>query len=421
VTSGIGIEIDPDTIRAVRVDGRRGRRRRVMEAAWNPDAPADAVQALRATLGPARRVGVAVRLPLLFSKRAKLPPLSAAQRREVLRLEPQRYFPIPLQELAVAVRHDDLVFAAREASLAAWVRALEQLGPVDLVEPGPVALARALAEAGVRDGIVLIDDAERDVSVVLLEGGKVAAVRRPYGGIEPGVVALGAQEGHEHRIYLTPWNEVRAVELAAACPGWSVAPLPDLGTVPAPYLSAYGAAVGRSADLDATLAPEELRKSIVARRRRAIGLAAAAALSAAIFAAGSLEAWRSRQVERVDAELREVQEKAAPVLALQGELAALRRRVQSIGATAATRPDPLRALTVVSARLPTGAYIRSLRLSGGEWHIEGMARQAAAVTRALADAPEITDVRVIAATNRAQIEGEANESFALAFRLAARP
>ncbi len=420
MTSGIGIEIDPEMIRAVRVDGRGGRRRRVMEAPWDPDAPADAVQALRATLGPARRVGVAVRLPLLLSKRAKLPPLSAAQRREVLRLEPQRYFPLPVQDLAVAVRDDDLVFAAREASLTAWVRALEQLGPVDLVEPGPVALARALAEAGARDGVVVIDDAGRGVSVVVLEGGRVAAVRRPYGGIEPGMVADGAQDGHEHRIYLTPWNEVRAVVLASACPGWSIAPVPDFGTVPAPYLTAYGAAVGRCADLDATLAPEELRKNIVTRRRRAIGLAVVAAVSAAMFAAGSLEARRSRQVERVTAELRDVQEKAAPVLALQGELAALRRSAQSVGATAANRPDPIRALTVVSERLPRGAYIRSLRLSGGEWHVEGMARQAADVTRALAGTPEITDVRVIAATNRAQIEGETNESFALAFRLAPR-
>ena len=50
-----------------------------------------------------------------------------------------------------------------------------------------------------------------------------------------------------------------------------------------------------------------------------------------------------------------------------------------------------------------------------------MARQAADVTRSLAGTPEITDVRVIAATNRAQVEGETNESFALAFRLAPRP
>ena len=113
---------------------------------------------LREGLGRAARVTVAVRLPLLFAKRIRLPPMPLAERRKVLRLEPQRYFPVRLEDLVVAVREDDLVFAAREEAVEGWMRALDELGPVELVEPGPVALARALDKVGIRDGIVALDD-----------------------------------------------------------------------------------------------------------------------------------------------------------------------------------------------------------------------------------------------------------------------
>jgi Tfp pilus assembly protein PilN len=359
---------------------------------------------------------------LLLTKRVRLPPLPAAERRQVLRLEPQRFFPVRLEDLAVAVRDDDLVFAAREAPVGVWLKALEELGPVDVVEPGPVALARALAAADIGDATVILDDRTRGLGLLELRGGGVVSVRRLYGAIADHAEAFGAASGSgEPKVYVSPWLDARAGEIAAELPGVALHPVPDLPTVPAPFLSAYGAALGIGGDVEAGLLPDDVRRRIVARRRREIALGAAAVVAAAVFAVSSVDAWRDRVVERATAELRSLQARAAPALALQNELAELSRQAQSVAQAAAERPDPLHVLGVMSRRLPPGAYIRSLRLTGGEWHVDGYARRAAGVTQALGSAPELANLRVLAATNRAQIGDQANESFSLAFRLAARP
>ena len=165
----IGIELDGRSLRAVRLDGRGGRRVRTLEVSWNPDDPAEGARLVREGLGRADRVRLAVRLPLLFAKRVRLPPMPPAERRKALRLEPQRYFPVRLEDLVVAVRDDDLVFAAREEAVGGWIRALESLGPVEVVEPGPVALARALGQAGISDALVVLDDREQGTGVTYYE------------------------------------------------------------------------------------------------------------------------------------------------------------------------------------------------------------------------------------------------------------
>ena len=43
------------------------------------------------------------------------------------------------------------------------------------------------------------------------------------------------------------------------------------------------------------------------------------------------------------------------------------------------------------------------------------------MTQSLGSAPELSDVRVLAATNRARTGEETNESFSLAFRLVQKP
>jgi len=76
-------------------------------------------------LCPASRLGVTLDLPLLFVKQVKLPPLAARDKANILRLEPERFFPVRAEDLiAVARASDDLVFATREAPLTAWVSAL---------------------------------------------------------------------------------------------------------------------------------------------------------------------------------------------------------------------------------------------------------------------------------------------------------
>jgi Tfp pilus assembly protein PilN len=418
VSAAIGIELDGRSLRAVRLDGRRGRALRTVEVPWNPDQPAEGVALVRESLGRALRVAVAIRLPLLLAKRVRLPPMSVTERRRALRLEPQRYFPVRLEDLVVAVREDDLVFAAREDAVGAWTRALEPLGPVDLVEPGPVALARALGRAGIRDAVVTQDDRDRGTGIIDVRDGAVAGVRRIYGGIGEAVAALG--DAARPR-YLTPYAGDRAAEWAQAPAGVALDPLPDGGPVPEPFLTAYGAALGAGGALEGTLLPDEQRARIVGRRRRRLGAATLAAGAGLAFLLVSLDQWRERAAERLGADVAALERRAEPARALQAELALLDRRAQGVAQAAGLRPDPLEALLAVTRRLPSGAYLKSLRYAGGEWQVEGFAPRAAQVTQALGSAPEIEGVRLPAATNRARTGDETNESFALAFKLARRP
>ncbi len=413
----IGVELGPGSLRAVRLDGWTGRRARAVEADWDLESPAQAVRELREHLGRARRVGVAVRLPLLLTKRVRLPPLPPAERRNMLRLEPHRYFPVRLEDLVVAIRPDDLVFAAREASLSEWVRALEELGPVDVVEPGPVALTRGLGRAGVSDGTAVLDESGGGFGLVEIRGGKVARVRRMYGSRSEAAAILSATDpAAPRRVYLCPWSDELARELAVELPGAVFEPLPDVGAVPGSFLSAYGAALGIGRDLGEALVPDDLRGRIVARRWRDFAVAATSVAAALAFALVSADARRERTVERVSGQVRSLTARATPALALQSEVQALDRQTRALAQIQAERPDPLEVLLAISRRLPPGATLRTLRLAESEWQLDGYARQAGEVTRALGGAPEFRDVRLLSATNRAQVGDRIYETFAVSFR-----
>ncbi|HWZ58353.1 MAG TPA: PilN domain-containing protein [Gemmatimonadaceae bacterium] len=419
MSSCVGVELDAHAIRGVRLDGwRRRRPTRVLEVAWDPDSPAEGVRMLRDSLGRARRVAVAIRLPLLFAQRVTLPPMPRAERRTMMRLEPQRFFPIRLDDVVVALGREDLVFAGREAPIVAWARALEDLGPVDVIEPGPIALARALGAAGVSDCLAVLDDADHGVGVIDIRDGGVESARRMYRSVADAAPALDATT---RTIYVAPWDEVRARALATQLPGHSVEPLAGCGDVPPVFLSAYGAALGVGADLDGMLLSDELDAGIVGRRRRRMGVAGLVCAASIIVALLSADAWRERAARDIDVSLASIEQRAAPVLALQDALASRQRRAAAIAQIEAERPDPLRVLLALSTRLPKGAHLRSMGLSGANWQIDGYAPQAAEVTQSLGAATEFREVHVLAATNRARIGTQTYESFSVAFRFVPSP
>ncbi|HZE74903.1 MAG TPA: PilN domain-containing protein [Gemmatimonadales bacterium] len=418
----IGIELDSRTVRGVRLEGWTPRPTRSLEAEWGAGGIEQVVLGLREQLGQARRVAVAIRLPLLLAKRVRLPPLPPAERRKILRLEPQRFFPVRLEDLVIALGEGDLVFAAREDAVAEWAGALEALGPVELVEPGPVALARALRSTGIADGTAVLDDAERGVGVIEIHDGAVTGARRLYGSLAAAGAALSSGgTAPPGRVYVAPWSDDRARTLALHLPGAVLEPLPGTATVPAPFLSAYGAALGVGRDLDDTLLPDELGARIHARRRRELVLGVLACVAAVVFALVSVDAWRSRTVRGLAAEVQALQSKAAPALALRNELGILSRQTQAVAQLQAERPDPLKVLLALSSRLPSGAHLRSLRLTGAGWQIDGYAPQAAGVIQALGGAPEFREVHFLSATNRAQIGDRTYESFSVAFRFVSTP
>jgi len=420
----LGIELGARALRGVRLEGWYRPRARVVEVEWDPDNPAEAVEALRQHLGPAQRVAMTLDLPLLFVKQVKLPPLSEAEKRNILRLEPERFFAVRAEELVPAVRgDDDLVFAAREAPLANWVAALQELGPVDVIEPGPVALARALACAQLTAAVVLLDGQRDGVGVVEIREGRVTWARRVFGELEDATAALRENGGATRTIYLTPWNEDRVSVLRALLPEAMVRPLPAVADVVAPFLPAYGAAlaIGTKPIFARTLVSPELGARVTARWRRALVLAVAAGIGALVFALASADAWRARATRELETGLQSLRQRAAPALALQSQLEALGREAQAIRQIERGRPDPLGVLLALSKQLPAGAYLRGMRWSGVEWQIDGYAANASRLVAQLGEAPEFKEVRFLSATTRVNLADRTYESFVLAFRYAPAP
>src|SRR2546426_11729939 len=103
----LGIELGARTLRGVRLEGWYRTRARTVEIEWDSEHPGEAVAALRQHLGPARRIALALDLPLLFTKQVKLPALGPAGKRSILRLQPGRFFPLRAEDIVAAVRGDD--------------------------------------------------------------------------------------------------------------------------------------------------------------------------------------------------------------------------------------------------------------------------------------------------------------------------
>ena len=420
----LGIELGVRALRGVRLEGWFRPRARVVEIECDPANPAEAVDALRQHLGPTRRIALALELPFLFMKRFKLPPLGESEKRNILRLEPERFFAVRAEEMVPAVRSDDgLVFAARETPLAEWIAALQELGPVDVIEPGPVALARALAHAQLTSAVVLLDGQRDGVGVVEIREGRVTRARRVFGALDDAAAALRQNGGAPGTVYLTPWSEDRVQVLGAVLPEVIVQPLPAVADVVGQFLPAYGAAlaIGTKPAIAQTLVSPELGVRITARWWRELALAVAAAVAALVFAFASADAWRARATRELEASLQSLRQRAAPALALQSQLQALGRESQAIHQIQRERPDPLGVLLALSKQLPAGAYLRGMRWSGAEWQIDGYAPNASRLVAQLGAAPEFKEVRFLSATTRAALGDRTYESFALAFRYAAAP
>ena len=375
----LGLELGARVIRGVRRPQNT-----VIEIAYERDRLEDAVRALEEHTVGVRRIAVAVGLPLLTTKRVKLPALSPTERRNILMLEPDRFFADRSHGFVPAVRADsDLVFAMQDDLLAEWVRALERIAPVDLVEAAPTSLARTLAQAGVRDGVVHVDG-----GFIVLADGRVDAARHIYGDAPDATVTV-----------------------------------PAIGEVPAPFATAYGVALAddERRDFATTLVAPDHAEAIRGRRRRELSLAGAAAALALIFALTSLDASRDRAVSAVETGLVGLRQRAAPALALETELETHAQRARAIRELEAERPMRLSVLLALSRQLPPGAFVRGIRGSGSEWQLDGYAPSASSVVASLGASPAFKGVHFLSAMDHAQVGHQSYESFALAFRFVAAP
>jgi Tfp pilus assembly protein PilN len=381
----VGIELAANVVRAVALDGWRAQPKRTLELAWDPAQPTDLVAALRERIGPVRRIGLAVGLGFLHPKHVKLPPVPAAERRRMLALEPDRFFPVQNRPVVVALAGDaDFAFAADRARIEDWIRAFESWAPVECVEPAPLSLERALRPVRARSVFAVPAGANETGAVEFDSRGFRFARRIPDGAESEPASALPARQG--------------------AAPE---------------FLAAFGVARG----LDAGPAAQLLPEPEAARNRRRQGLRAAYAAVLCVAALGlalwALDHSRERALQHLRDETAAVSARAEPAVQMQARLRALESEAGAIAAVGGRRTDPLAVLATLSERLPADVTVLALRVSEGDWQIEGTAADAASILPLLAAEPSLEDVRFLSASTRFQDGDVTRETWTIAFRVRA--
>lgn len=250
----VGIELTAGEARGVRLARWRASAAATHRVPWDPARPAAAIAELRAALGPADRIAIALGLGLLELKRVDLPPAPPAERERMLQLEPDRYFASTDRDLVTGL--DDasgMAFAVARDDLTRWLAAFREWAPVERIEASPLAIARVVPG----DGHFVLDEGD-GASVIELRDRQLRAARR----LPPHVDRNGAR------------------------------PLQSAGGVVAPFQAAVGVARGIDLSLTGQLSLPELRADTVRRRQRRVALLGVAATAAMLFAGWSYERWQ---------------------------------------------------------------------------------------------------------------------------------
>ncbi|MBM4184961.1 MAG: hypothetical protein FJ207_12230 [Gemmatimonadetes bacterium] len=377
----IGVELLPDVVRAVALRRWSSTPRRTAEMAWDPARPAELVALLRQQLGSASRIAISVGIGFLHVKQVKLPAVPIGERRGMLALEPDRFFTVQGESLAVSLDEHNLAFAIEADLLERWLSAFAEWGTVEHVEASPHSLARALDPDA--DGTFSLPAATGEQGVVEVRGGRVHSARR----IPPGLAAPPAE------------------------------PCPARRGVAGEYLCALGAARGVDHAEDAILAPAPFARRIQRGRVRRLAFVATACVFALGLAVWAADRSRERTLVRVREELAALAPEAQPAIELRARLTALDQETQVIGDLAQRRPDPVVVLAALSERLPAGATVLVVSASDYEWRIEGRARDAAAIVPLLDRDSRFQDVSFLSASARFREGSETYETFSIAFRV----
>jgi hypothetical protein len=327
-------------------------------------------------------VAIALGLDYLHVKHVELPPAPAALRRQMLAVEPDRFFPVQDERVVVGLV-GNVAFAANQALLDRWIAAFESWAPVESVEASPVALARAVAPAG--DATYSFPLGDESAGLIEVRGGVLVSARH---------VASATRDAT----------------------GTIDRSLPRTRDVPQESLAAWGAALGLDGNLDAMMLGDTHRQSVQRRRTRRLAGAAAACAIAFGFALWALDRSRDDVLARLVAEQEALEARAAPAAAVQAQLAALTQEDVVMRTVGASRTDPLRVLAALGERLPRDVTVLNARAMGDEWRIDGTATNAAAILPALDGDPRFVDARFLSATSRYREGGKTYESFSLAFK-----
>jgi len=382
VSDRVGVEITGNRLRAVALAAWGDRPRAFADVDWDPAHPAASVAALASRMGRVGRIGLAIGLDHLYVKHVELPPAPAIIRRQMIAVEPDRFFPVQDERVTVGLA-GSVAFAIDQTTLDRWIQALETWAPVESVEAAPVAVSRAVAPLG--DATYAFPLGDGSVGVIEVAGGALSAARNVTG-------TAADQAGSQSK------------------------GLPRVRDVAPDSLAAWGAALGLDGDLTPMMLADGHRRTVERRRARRIAGAAAACGIAFGFAVWALDRSRDDALARLTAQQAELQSRAAPAAALQAQLTRLEQEDAVSQAVSSTRIDPLRVLAALGERLPRDVTVLNARAIGDEWRIDGTAANAAAILPALDGDPRFVDARFLAATARYREGGKTYESFSLAFR-----
>ena len=377
----LGIEITRTHVRAVALAAWGDRPRVIAEMTWDADHPAAAVALLSSRFGRVGRIALALGLDYLHVKHVDLPPAPLRLRRQMIAVEPDRFFPVQDERVAVGL-DGSLAFAVDQTALDRWVEAFETWAPVESVEAAPVTLARALGRSA--NGAFTFALGDGGLGVVEMRNGSLASARHLTSALE-NVSVLGHA-------------------------------LPATNGVAPESLAAWGAARGLDGTVDGMMLGDRMRETIMLRRIRRVVGAAAAAVLALGFALWAFDRSRDDVLARLVAEQQLLETRAAPAAALQARLVAFAHEESVAAAVNASRADPLRVIAALGERLPRDVTVLNARAIANEWRIDGTATNAAAILPALDGDPRFVDVRFLAATSRYREGDKTSESFSLAFR-----
>lgn len=361
------------------------------EVSWNPDAPADIVEAVRDILtqsgGVPRELTLIVGLGFLEPVRHDLPSVPASVRHRMLRADRDRFF---VCEGDVATALDgDWACATDAARLRRWWDAFERIAPIHAVLTLPSAVRMAglvgtwRTEAGRDEG-----------GLVVVDGSGLAEIRRSrLASTHP-----ASTGGH------------RAARAADALP----APL-DVQAL-ARIIAGRSNIPAADQLLDTTLGLRLERRE--RRRLWRSALLAAVALLALGWAANQRQ---SRTLIALEAEQARLETAGAPPRAAQQRLfrALDERRILDASARAAHAADaPMAVLARLGTLIPADAFVQRLEWDGTRWRIDGSAINASRLVPLLDADSVIDDVQSLAPSTRFLDAGRARSSFAIGFRVA---
>ncbi|MES3033946.1 MAG: hypothetical protein V4813_08105 [Gemmatimonadota bacterium] len=381
MSRAIGVEIGATRLRAV-LPRRRGAPQ-VFDLPLTLDRLDEAVAELRSLAGDVSGIGLVIGLAHLHVKQVTLPPVAHAARRQMLAVEPERWFAMQGgATTAIALDHGGTIaMAADGALIESCVRAFALWAPVQRVDGAPVALVRALLANGVASIETTLEAGAGEVGRVTMVDGALHSVRR---------------------VRATAFEDA-ASSAASASP------------VEPSFLAAYGATLSLDETTSAMLLTPALEQRFIAHRRRRVLTWSVAAMVAVGIAAWSVGVARDRLLLALDSEVASARRTAREGTDALTRVVRMDRELAAISTTAAARSDVLAAFAAVGARLPVEAVAQRIRIVGGEWQLEGNATTAAAVLAALAAEPRFDKVRFLAPSTRFRDGTTERETFAIAF------